>query len=138
MFNKVIQIGRLTKDVELRSTQSGVPVATMTIAVNRNYKNSQGQYDTDFFNCVAYRKTAEIMNQYCKKGSLLNIEGRLQSRTYTDNQNQKRYITEIIIDSFQMLEKKEQKPNSNNIENEADDYFNNASGIDVSEDDLPF
>lgn len=95
-FNKVILIGNITKDIELKQTPSGVPVASFTVAVNRKYKEKDGTQNTDFINCVAWRKTAEFVAQYFKKGKPILVEGEIQTRSYTDNKGEKRYVTEVI------------------------------------------
>lgn len=107
-MNKWVGIGRLTKDPELKFTAvSGVEVTSFTLAVNRNFKNKEGQIEADFINIVAYRKLAEIISNNLKKGKLAAISGRIQTRTYETSDGQKRYITEIIADDMQFLEKKD-------------------------------
>ncbi|WP_297567068.1 single-stranded DNA-binding protein [uncultured Faecalibaculum sp.] len=105
MVNSVVLIGRLTKDPELRTTGSGTPVVSFTLAVNRRFK-SQGQPDADFINCVAWNKTAETMARYLHKGSLIAITGRIQTRNYENQQGQRVYVTEVVADSFDFLESK--------------------------------
>lgn len=95
--------GRLTKDIELRTTQSGKTVANFTLAVNRRFK-SQGQPDADFFRCQAWGKTAEVLNQYTHKGSQIGVTGRLQNRSYENQQGQKVEITEVIVESMDLLD----------------------------------
>ncbi len=95
--------GRLTKDIELRTTQSGKTVANFTLAVNRRFK-SQGQPDADFFRCQAWGKTAEVLHQYTHKGSQIGITGRLQNRSYENQQGQKVEITEVIVESMDLLD----------------------------------
>ena len=105
-MNKVILIGRTTQDVELKRMTNGNEVTTFNIAVNRSFKNANGEYDTDFFPCVAFKKLAETISRYVKKGDLVGIEGRLQARNYTDKDNIKRYVTEIIVDNIDFLQPK--------------------------------
>ncbi|WP_300937573.1 single-stranded DNA-binding protein [Faecalibaculum rodentium] len=95
--------GRMTKDIELRTTQSGKTVANFTLAVNRRFK-SQGQPDADFFRCQAWGKTAEVLHQYTHKGSQIGITGRLQNRSYENQQGQKVEITEVIVESMDLLD----------------------------------
>ena len=95
-YNKVILVGNLTKDVELKQTPTGVSVATFSVAVNRRYKDADGNQATDFINIVAWRKTAEFVAQYFKKGNPILIDGELQVRSYNDNNGNKRYVTEVI------------------------------------------
>ena len=99
-------VGRLTRDAELRYTGSGLAVASFTVAVERPYTNAQGERETDFINCVAWRKTAEIISNYTRKGSLVGVTGRMQTRNYTNNEGRKVYITEVVCENFQMLEPK--------------------------------
>lgn len=104
MINSVVMIGRLTKDVELRKTQNGKSVTSFTLAVNRTGAQD-GQQDCDYINCIAWGKTADIMAQYLNKGSLIGIEGRIQTRTYQkDNRNV--YVTEVLVNTLHFLETK--------------------------------
>ncbi|WP_300903737.1 single-stranded DNA-binding protein [Faecalibaculum rodentium] len=95
--------GRMTKDIELRTTQSGKTVANFTLAVNRRFK-SQGQPDADFFRCQAWGKTAEVLHQYTHKGSQIGVTGRLQNRSYENQQGQNVEITEVIVESMDLLD----------------------------------
>lgn len=106
MINNVVLVGRLTRDAELRYTGSGIAVATFSIAVERPYTNAQGERETDFVNVVAWRKTAEIISNFTRKGSLVGVTGRIQTRNYTNNEGRKVYVTEVVCDNFQMLEPK--------------------------------
>ena len=108
MINRVVLVGRMTKDPELRRTAKGEPVTSFTLAVNRNFKNAQGNTDADFVNCIIWHKSAENVERYCSKGSLVGVEGRIQTRTYDNNQGQKVYVTEVICDSVQFLNTKQQ------------------------------
>ena len=155
MINRVLLVGRLTKEPELRTTPSGAKVCPYTLAVNRTRK-AEGQPEADFINCVSWNKTAELMNQYLSKGALIGIEGRIQTRNYDDNSGRKVYVTEIITDSVQFLESKPKaQQNQNNMENGS--YYQQQSPqeqpvqyavnltaqaemdtLDISPDDLPF
>lgn len=106
MINNTVLVGRLTKDVELKYTQSGVAVANFTLAVERNYTNAQGERETDFINCVLWRKAAENLSNQVVKGSLLGVEGSIQTRTYENNQGATVYVTEINVDNYSLLEPK--------------------------------
>ncbi|MDI6619119.1 MAG: single-stranded DNA-binding protein [Clostridiales bacterium] len=107
-MNKVVLIGRLTRDPELKFTAgSGVAVTTFTLAVDRNFKNKEGQREADFINCVSYNKLAETMANYLKKGRLIAVSGRIETRTFEGNDGQKRYYTDVVVDDFQFLEKKD-------------------------------
>lgn len=155
-MNTVQLTGRLVRDVELRFTSSGTAVGTFTIAVNRNYTNQQGEREADFINCVIWRKAAENFSNFTRKGSLVGIEGRIQTRNYENQQGQRVYVTEVVVNNFDLLEPRsvtEQRPAASQ-----DTYYNdstpnyqpqfnqqtsspfidNGQPIDISEDDLPF
>lgn len=106
MINNVTLVGRLTRDVELRYTGSGIAVASFSIAIDRPFTNAQGERETDFINCVAWRKTAETLANFTKKGSLVGVTGRIQTRNYQNNEGRTIYITEVVAENFQMLEPK--------------------------------
>lgn len=108
MINKAILIGRLTRDPELRYTSSGSAVASFTLAVNRQFTNQQGEREADFINCVIWRKPAENFANFTHKGSLVGIEGRIQTRSYDNQQGQRVYVTEIVVDNFSLLESRSQ------------------------------
>ncbi|EHH1621080.1 single-stranded DNA-binding protein, partial [Enterococcus faecalis] len=108
MMNNVTLIGRPTKDPDLRYTASGTAVATFTLAVNRNYTNQNGDRETDFINCVIWRKPAETLANYVRKGTLIGISGRLQTRNYENQQGQRVYVTEVIVENFYLLESRSQ------------------------------
>ena len=102
-MNKVILIGRLTKDPELRTIASGNATTSLTIAVNRNFTNQNGEREADFINCVAWRKQAENVAKYCTKGSQVAVEGRIQTRSYDAQDGTKRYVTEVVADNVTFL-----------------------------------
>ncbi|MBR2248706.1 MAG: single-stranded DNA-binding protein [Bacilli bacterium] len=104
-MNKIVLVGRLTKDPEIYENQSQVKVAKFSLAINRNFKNKEGNCDTDFFNCVSFRNVNGIKD-YCKKGDLIGVEGRVQNRTYEDEKQNKHYITEIMCDNVEFLSSK--------------------------------
>ena len=105
MINNVVLVGRLTRDVELRYTPSNQAVATFTLAVNRNFKNqSTGEREADFINCVIWRQQAENLANWAKKGALIGVTGRIQTRSYDNQQGQRIYVTEVVAESFQLLE----------------------------------
>ncbi|OQO78625.1 single-stranded DNA-binding protein [Enterococcus gallinarum] len=156
MINNVVLVGRLTKDPDLKYTGNGIAVATFTLAVNRNFTNQSGERETDFINCVIWRKPAETLANYAKKGVLIGVTGRIQTRSYDNQQGQKVYVTEVIADNFQLLESKKADSSQNtqgsgvsnsqtnnytrnqqNTNSATADPFGNTS-IDISEDDLPF
>ena len=103
-MNTVQLVGRLTKEVDLKFTSSGTAVGSFTIAVNRSFTNQQGDREADFINCVIWRKAAENLASFTRKGSQIGIEGRIQTRNYENQQGQRVYVTEVVADNFQMLE----------------------------------
>lgn len=104
MINNVVLVGRMTRDAELRYTPSNQAVATFTLAVNRNFKNQNGEREADFINCVIWRQQAENLANWAKKGTLVGVTGRIQTRNYENQQGQRVYVTEIVADNFQILE----------------------------------
>ncbi|UXR31855.1 single-stranded DNA-binding protein [Staphylococcus simulans] len=148
MINRVVLVGRLTKDPEFRTTPSGVDVATFTLAVNHNFKSKNGEQQADFINCVVFRKQAENVNNYLNKGSLAGIDGRLQSRSYENKEGQRVFVTEVVCDSVQFLEPKNAQTSNNNQSNnevqqrekalQSENPFNNSNNFDMDTDDLPF
>lgn len=116
-MNKVIQIGRSTKDIELKQTTAGTSVAEFRIAVKRPYKNANGENESDFFDCVAYSKLAETISRYVNRGDMIGIEGRLQTRNYTNREGNKVYVTEIIVENCEFLQtKKQEEPTPTELE----------------------
>ncbi|HFQ5813249.1 TPA: single-stranded DNA-binding protein [Listeria monocytogenes] len=160
MMNRVVLVGRLTKDPDLRYTPAGAAVATFTLAVNRPFKNAQGEQEADFIQCVVWRKPAENVANFLKKGSLTGVDGRVQTRNYEGNDGKRVYVTEIVAESVQFLEPKQnavEGSTPNNNQNEAsysnnnkngsyrasssqnsDSFANEGKPIDISDDDLPF
>lgn len=106
MINNVVLVGRLTRDPDLRYTSSGIAVASFTLAIDRAFKGQDGNRETDFINCVIWRKSAETLANFTRKGSLIGVTGRIQSRNYENQQGQRVYVTEVVADNFQMLESK--------------------------------
>src|SRR5690625_1231591 len=103
-MNRVVLAGRLTKDPEMRYTPNGVAVANFTVAVNRPFKNQQGEQEADFINCVAWRKQAENLANYMRKGNLVGVDGRVQTRSYDNQEGRRVYVTEILAESVYFLE----------------------------------
>ena len=131
MYNRVILIGRLTKDPELRYTTTGIAVASFTLAVNRNYKNAKGEKETDFIPCIAFRQLAELIANYLSKGKLAALEGRLQIRSYNTEDGQKRYVTEVVAEDVRFLSPKDH--------NQADPGNLESFAHEVTlDDDIPF
>ncbi|WP_217588444.1 single-stranded DNA-binding protein [Lentibacillus saliphilus] len=160
MLNRVVLVGRLTKDPDLRYTQSGVAVANFTIAVNRPFSNQQGAREADFINCVVWRRPAENLANFMKKGNLIGVDGRVQTRTFEGQDGKTVFVTEIVADSVQFLEPKgssqnrgqdapgfQQNQNQNfnqnqsqgqNQPNKGSIFQEEGEPIDISDDDLPF
>lgn len=144
MINNVTLIGRLTKDAELRYTPSNVAVATFTLAVNRTFKNENGDREADFINCVMWRQQAGNLANWAKKGALIGITGRIQTRNYDNQQGQRVYVTEVVAEQFQLLESRnkqqEQAPAqpSNNYTGNSNPFSRPTDPFSVSDDDLPF
>ena len=128
MINNVVLVGRMTRDADLRMTQGNTAVASFTLAVNRNFKNQAGEREADFINCVIWRQQAENLANWAKKGALIGITGRIQTRNYENDQGQRVYITEVVAESFQLLESRGQQQSNNGY----------SEPTDISDDDLPF
>lgn len=137
MINNVVLIGRLTRDVELRYTPQNQAVGQFTLAVNRNFKNQDGGYDADFINCVIWRKLAENFANWIKKGNLVAITGHIQTRNYENQQGQRIYVTEVVIDSFRSLEKRDNSANRNSMDEQMPPSFA-GDPMDIKDDDLLF
>lgn len=156
MINNVTLTGRLTRAVDLRYTSNGTAFASFTLAVDRAFKNQNGEKETDFINCVMWRKPAENLANYTKKGSLIGVEGRIQTRNYENEQGQRVYVTEVLAERFTFLESL--KTNDNGVLNnggtntlgmnknqnsggnfENSDVFTSTGDVfSVNDDDLPF
>jgi len=153
MINRSVLVGRLTRDPELRYTNGGAAVATFTIAVNRQFTNQNGEREADFINCVIWRKAAENFTNFTHKGSLIGIDGHIQTRNYENQQGTRIYVTEVVVDNFSLLESRAESEhhqsansnchssnNSNNrkYDNNQNQYGNNGGQIDITDNDLPF
>jgi len=160
-MNKVVLIGRLVRDPELRYTGNNLPVATFSIAVNRNFSNQAGEREADFINIVVWRKQAENCKNYLTQGSQVAIEGRIQTRNYDDQNGQRRYITEVVADNVEFLGSRNSSTSSNNMNSSASNagptpydfgdapepkgtdidsnpYADFGASIEISDDELPF
>ena len=134
MINRTVLVGRLTRDPELRYTQGGTAVASFTLAVNRQFTNSQGEREADFINCVIWRKAAENFAKLVHKGSLVGIDGRLQTRNYENKQGNRVYVTEVVVDNFSLLEARSESENRNSGNGSSNDANpNQASSYNQSE-----
>lgn len=142
MINNVSLTGRLTKDIDLRYTQSSVAVATFTLAVSRNYKDQNGEVQTDFIQCQIWRKAAENLANFTHKGSLVGIEGRIQTRNYDNQQGQKVYVTEVIVTNFSLLEPRNtgngQGQSNGQYQQQTQNQGWEQSDVQLDDNDLPF
>lgn len=160
-MNKVFLIGRLTRDPELRYTGSNTAVATFSLAVNRTFTNQSGEREADFINIVVWRKQAENVKNYLQQGSQVAIDGRIQTRSYDDQNGQKRYVTEVVADNVEFLGSRGSSNSSNNISTsnnnveptpydfgpapepkgtdvDSNPFADFGSSIEISDDELPF
>lgn len=149
MINSTVLVGRLTRDPELKYTTSNIAVATFSLAVNRNFKDANGERETDFINCVIWRQQAEYLANWAKKGALIGITGRIQTRSYENQQGQRVYVTEVVAENFQMLESRAAREgnqqnqgntfqNGNSSSGGYNSPFGRSNPMDISDDDLPF
>lgn len=146
MINNTTLVGRLTKAPELKKTGNGISVMGFTLAVERNFTNAQGERETDFINCVAWRGTAETLAKFAARGSLIGVTGSMQTRNYQNTEGQTVYITEVLVDNFQMLEPKAvtdnrraEETNNQYTDNNKNFYDKRNYGQQGNEnDDLPF
>lgn len=157
-MNKIVLVGRLTKDPEARSTSAGFTTVNFTVAVTRNFKNKEGSYDADFLPCVAFRAQADFVTKHFKKGSLIGVEGRVQTRNYDAQDGTKRYVTEVVIENVEFVGGKNDNGSSSS-DNSAyidapseapvdtmpeydipasDPYENYDKEVSLSDNDLPF
>ena len=143
-MNKAILVGRLTKDPELKTTGSGVSVCSFTIAINRRFKNAEGNYDADFINCVAWRQQAEFLSRYFAKGRMVGVVGSIQTRNY-EKDGQRVYVTEVVAEEINFVDSKSQNDGASAAPSFANNNSNTGSfGADdgfipmPADDDLPF
>lgn len=141
MLNRVVLIGRLTKDPELRYSPTGVALANFTLAVDRGYKNQNGEKETDFIPIVVWRQLAENCANYLRKGRLAAVEGKIQVRSYENNEGRKVWVTEVVADNVRFLESAN-KDNKGNFSGGGgyggDPFYDDSRPVDISNDDLPF
>ncbi len=137
-MNRIILIGRLTKDPELRTISNGAVTSSFTLAVNRTFTNQNGERDTDFINCVAWRRQAENISKYCTKGTMIALEGRLQTRSYDAQDGSKRYVTEVVADNVTFLSPKGSSSSNysanNNVSSAPVEPASDITTTDISED----
>lgn len=137
-MNKIIINGRLTKDIELKTTASGTNVSNITVAVRRNYKNAEGNYDSDFINCTAFGASAELLSKYFKKGQEILISGHLQNRSWETETGEKRYATDVIIETIDFIGSKNNNTSSDGEEANVNAIELIANVSDTDKNDLPF
>lgn len=156
-MNRVVLVGRLTKDPELRSTSTGLSTVNFSVAVSKNFKNKDGKYDADFINCVAFRQTADFVSKYFKKGSMISLDGKIQTRNYDAQDGTKRYVTEVLVDNVEFVGGKNDSSQADNsgyypdtnmpdMESQVPDveipssepFENYDNEISLSDNDLPF
>jgi single-strand DNA-binding protein len=139
MLNRIVLIGRLTRDPELRYTPAGVAVTQFTLAVDRNFTGQSGEKEVDFIPIVSWRQLAETCANYLRKGRLTAVEGRIQVRNYENNEGKRVYVTEVIADNVRFLESNTTASSQQQQQsNQADHYSGDGKAIDISDDDLPF
>lgn len=151
MINRVVLVGRMTRDPELRRTPSGAAVTSFSLAVNRTFTSANGERQADFINCVVWNKTAENVERYCAKGSLVGVEGRIQTRQYDAQDGSKRTVVEVVCDSVQFLETRSAREKAQpqidttnqsfyNVESNdfGSDFDNVSNAFDIMDDDIQF
>ncbi|MGM9971533.1 MAG: single-stranded DNA-binding protein [Anaeroplasmataceae bacterium] len=156
MINNVVLVGRITRDPELRYTPNNIATVSFSIAVDRGVQSQSGERQADFINCVAWRQSAEFMSKYIKKGYMIGVTGRIQTRQYQSQDGQTRYVTEVVCDSVQNLQPRDntqmtqgqpnynqqpnqyQQPSYNQYQGQKQNQQDTFNVSDVSEDDLPF
>lgn len=138
MINNVVLVGRLVRDPELRYTPSNQAVATFSLAVNRNFKSQNGEREADFINCVIWRQQAENLANWAKKGVLIGITGRIQTRNYENQQGQRVYVTEIVANDFQLLESRKDRETGQSQGYSQPDFTRQAEPFSIDDDMLPF
>jgi single-strand DNA-binding protein len=137
-MNTVVLVGRTTRDIELRRTGNGTAVASFTLAVNRDFKTNDGQ-EADFIQCVSWKKTAELLEQYVHKGDRIAVNGSIRTRNYEDSHGRTVYVTEVLVNHVEFLEtKNREQSNYNNNGYTDSDNFNDNENFELEKDDLPF
>ena len=139
MLNNVCLVGRMAGDAELRYTPNNQAVATFRLAVNRNFKSQNGEREADFINCVIWRQQAENLANWAKKGALIGITGRIQTRSYENQQGHRVYVAEVVAEQFQLLEsRRDRGSNSQPTVDNNQNFAQQAEPMDILESDLPF
>ena len=135
-MNSVNLIGRLSNSPQLRITTSGKKICRFSIAVTRRFKNSVGDYETDFINCVAFNKTAELINEYVQKGDLVGVDGRIQTGSYTAGDGSKRYTTDVVAENIYFLKNKEKPAHeqvSEQVEKQTDIFADFGENVEIDD-----
>lgn len=144
MINRVVLVGRPTRELKLiKGDETGTFVCSFTLAVDKNFKNRNGEREADFIRCTAWKKTAQVMSQYVKKGSLIGVDGRIQTRYYYNKDAQRVYVTEVVVENFSFLGGSDRngqisKNNQSSSNQNNDPFDSNGQQADISDDDLPF
>lgn len=138
MMNNVVLVGRIVKDVETRYTEQNKAISNFTLAINRTYKNSEGNYETDFINCVAFGKAGETLKEYTNKGDMISVRGKIQTRNYEDKEGNKRYITEVIAEQIGFVPTKNAQNSEKTVQNEKETDPFAEFADEISDEDLPF
>ena len=142
-MNRVILVGRISREITYRVSQSGIKNAQSSIAVNRPFKNKDGNIDADFINFTVFGDRAENLSKYCSKGDLISIEGRIQTRSYDAQDGTKRYVTEVVAENIEYLahksnEARDIQENSSSVPIQEDPFASFGSEVTLSDEDLPF
>lgn len=139
MINKFIGNGRVTKDIELKATSNGISAANFTLAITRNFKNTNGEYESDFLQCIAFRGTAELLSKYVKKGDTIGVEGSVRTRSYKDKNDKTVYVTEIVVDNIDFLKQaNKQENNTTEAPKQPDDAIIYPDAIEINDSDFPW
>ncbi len=138
MINSTVLVGRMVRDAELRYTPQNQAVATFTLAVNRDFKNQNGEREADFINCVIWRQQAENLANLAKKGALIGITGRIRTRNYENQQGQRVYVTEVVAEIFRLLEFNNQNDQWQSQGQSQPDFSRQAEPMNILDSDLPF
>ncbi len=133
-MNNVTIVGRITRDPELRTLSNGTPTTNITVAVNRTFTNANGEREADFIPCVVWRKQAENVVKYCRKGSLVGVSGRIQTRNYDAQDGTKRYVTEVVAENVSFLGSKDSNTNNDMMSNQNYSNTNHVETTDITED----
>ena len=138
MINQTVLVGRLANEVKLKYTPSNQAVATFSLAVNRPFKSQNGEREADFISCVIWRQQAENLANWAKKGALIGITGQIRTRNFENQQGQRVYVTEVVAETFQLLESRKDREAGQSQGYSQPDFGRQAEPMDILEEDLPF